>query len=47
MPVSAWITLVVVSLVVYGGFALCVAVAAKRGAQRDAEDEGGERDGRS
>jgi len=40
MPLSAWITLFVVSLVVYGGFALCLVIAVRRGARQDAKDEG-------
>jgi hypothetical protein len=40
MPLSAWIMLVAVSLVVYGGFAWCLVIAVKRGRERDAADEG-------
>jgi hypothetical protein len=36
MPLSAWITMAAVALVVYGGFALCVAVAVRKGARQDA-----------
>ena len=42
MPLSAWITLVVVSLVVYGGFAWCLVVAVRKGGERDAAEHGDE-----
>jgi|WetSurMetagenome_2_1015567.scaffolds.fasta_scaffold203355_2 hypothetical protein len=39
MPLSAWIMLVVVSLVVYGGFAWCLAIAIRKGREHDAAGE--------
>ncbi len=39
MPLSAWITLVLVSLVVYGGFAWCLVIAIRKGRERDAAGE--------
>lgn len=39
MPLSAWIMLVVVSLVLYGGFAWCLVIAVRKGRERDARGE--------
>lgn len=43
MPVSAWIMFIAVSLVVYGGFALCLVIAVRKGRERDAAGEDEER----
>jgi len=37
MSASAWITAIVVALVLYGGFAWCVAVAVKKGKEQKEE----------
>lgn len=35
MPLSAWITSIVVAIVLYGGFALCVRQAIRKGKENE------------
>ncbi|MBM3308119.1 MAG: MetS family NSS transporter small subunit [Candidatus Eisenbacteria bacterium] len=39
MSPSAWITCVIVSVILYGGFAVCLAVAIRRGREGRRDDE--------
>lgn len=39
MSVSAWITSIVVAVVLYGGFAWCVAAAVRKGREEKANHE--------
>ncbi len=40
MPLSAWIMSIVVAIVLYGGLALCIRIAIKRGREERAAGEG-------
>jgi hypothetical protein len=39
MPLSAWLTFIAVSVVVYGGFILCLVIAIRSGLRQDAADD--------